>query len=363
MPVVVKIGSSSLTGVDAKLDLDSIAHIVGQIVGLWDAGHPTVLVTSGAVAAGLTPLGLDSRPRDIPGLQVAAAVGQSILMGRLSEEFARHSKVIGQILLTRDVFGQREQYLNAREALTHMLEVGVVPVVNENDAVVVDELRFGDNDRLAAIVSQIVNAGLLVLLTDTKGLFSDDPNLSPEAQLLTAVRHSDRALTVLEGSSRGGRLGSGGVATKVAAAQMAAWSGIPTVVADATEEDVALRAVRGDEVGTWVSPRHVKIPARKLWIAFGMPTAGQVEVDPGAVSAIVEGGSSLLAAGVTGVHGDFGQGSAVEIVGETGVAAKGITRLSAREVEMGLGQHSSVVSGEVVHRDDLLVLVESADHD
>lgn len=358
--VVIKVGSSSLTLKEATLDENAVSHVVENVATLWDAGYPTALVTSGAVAAGLGPLGLDQRPNDIPGLQVAASVGQSILMSRLSAEFRSHSMVIGQILITRDIFDRRHQYLNAREALKQMLRLGVVPVVNENDSVVVDELRFGDNDRLAAIVAQIVGAGLLVLLTDTDGIFSDDPNLSASAQLLTAVRHTDHQLIQLEGSAARSRFGSGGVATKVAAAQMAAWSGIPTVVANAMEADVGLRAVRGHDVGTWVSPRPGKIAARKLWIGFGMATAGQVEIDRGAATAIVEGGNSLLAVGVTAVSGDFKPGSAVEVISEDEVVAKGISRVSATGIRSAIGQHSSVLGGEVIHRDDLLVLSDRA---
>jgi glutamate 5-kinase len=239
-----------------------------------------------------------------------------------------------------------------------MLGLGVVPIVNENDTVVVDELRFGDNDRLAAIVSHLVGARMLVILGDTKGLYSGDPRLSDEAELLTAVRHTDEVLDELRRSSTRGVLGSGGVATKVAAARMAAWSGIPTVIAAASEPDVALRAVAGDEVGTWVAPRASGLTARKLWIAFGLPAEGTVTVDAGAARAVVERGKSLLAAGITAVDGIFEPGAAVEVVADGGgLIGKGLAGLGASDLMQVQGQHSTVAGGEAIHRDDLVILV------
>lgn len=355
-PVVVKVGSSSLARAGVGVDPDAVARTAAQVVSLWEAGHPTVLVTSGAVAAGLPALRLDSRPDDIPGLQVAAAVGQSRLMSQYSRHFESHGRSVGQILLTRDVLSRRDQYLHARDALGRMLEVGVVPVVNENDTVVVDELAFGDNDRLAAIVSHLVGAGLLILLTDTAGLFSADPTLSSGAHLITAVRHTDESLKALENEAGKGDLGSGGVATKIAAAQMAAWSGIPTVVARSTDPDVTIRAVRGEDVGTWVAPQESKLGSRKLWIAFGVPSQGRVEVDAGAARALVDGGRSLLAVGVVGVDGSFLPGAAVEVSLEGEVIAKGLVGLSSEQILESRGRHSSAVGGEVIHRDDLVVL-------
>jgi glutamate 5-kinase len=354
---VVKVGSSSLTG-DGGLDGAAVDTVVGHVEALWGGGHPTVLVSSGAVAAGLPVLGLTERPRDLPGLQVAAAVGQGRLMERYAAVFAARGRVVGQVLLTRDVLARREQYLHAREALERMLGLGVVPIVNENDTVVVDELRFGDNDRLAAIVSHLVGARMLVILGDTKGLYSGDPRLSDQAELLTAVRHTDEVLDELRRSSTRGVLGSGGVATKVAAARMAAWSGIPTVIAGASEPDVAVRAVAGDEVGTWVAPRESGLTARKLWIAFGLPAEGTVTVDAGAARAVVERGKSLLAAGITAVDGIFEPGAAVEVVADGGgLIGKGLAGLGASDLMQVQGQHSTVAGGEAIHRDDLVILI------
>ncbi len=356
-PVVVKIGSSSLAPAAGGLDDGAVHRIVSQIDELWEAGHPAVLVTSGAVAAGLPALGLTNRPDDVPGLQVAAAVGQGRLMERYFGEFGARGRVAGQVLLTRDILAHRGQYLHAREALDRMLSLGVVPVVNENDTVVVDELKLGDNDRLAAIVSHLVGAGMLVILTDTEGLYSDDPRLADDAELISAVRHTDEVLDDLWKRSQAGALGSGGVATKVAAARMAAWSGIPTVIADASARDGALRAVAGDEVGTWVEPHEARLTARKLWIAFGLPAEGTLTIDGGAARALVDRGKSLLAAGVVGVTGEFASGAAVELKLEDGsLVGKGLAGLAASDLIEMRGRHSSEAGGAAVHRDDLVVL-------
>ncbi|HEX6285949.1 MAG TPA: glutamate 5-kinase [Acidimicrobiia bacterium] len=355
-PIVVKIGTSSLTSAAIGIDPEAIERVVVNIESSWEQGHPTVLVTSGAIAAGLPAMGLSERPRDIPGLQVAAALGQGRLMTDYTAEFARHGRRVGQILLTRDVLARREQYLNARAAMERMLSLGVVPVVNENDTVVVDELRFGDNDRLAAIVSHLVGAGMLVMLTDTPGIYSDDPWATESAELLTVVRHTDSILDQLRTGSNRGSFGSGGVATKVAAARMAAWSGIPTVIASASEPDVVTRAVSGDDVGTWVEPRESSLSARKLWIAFGSPPEGKVVVDAGAAHALSAGGKSLLAVGVTEVEGTFPVGVAVEVHHSGDLVAKGLTSMSAADIAAMRGQHSDVAGGEVIHRDDLVVL-------
>jgi glutamate 5-kinase len=237
-----------------------------------------------------------------------------------------------------------------------MLTLGVVPVVNENDTVVVDEVRFGDNDRLAAIVSHLVGAGMLVLLTDTSGIYSDDPWISETAELLSAVRHTDEVLDKLRLSSSRGTFGSGGVATKVAAARMAAWSGVPTVIAAAVEEDVVSRSISGDEVGTWIDPRESRLSARKLWIAFGSPSEGDITVDNGAARALESSGKSLLPAGVTGVDGVFSAGAAVEVKHGDRLIAKGLASMSAAEIARVRGEHTSVAGGEVIHRDDLVVL-------
>lgn len=353
--VVVKIGSSSLTRGGPGLDAGALGRVVDQVVVLRDRGHPVVLVTSAAVAAGLPALGVSTRPTDLPGLQAAAAVGQSRLMQAYTESFDRHGITVGQILLTRTVLADRDQYLHARQAFERLLALGVVPIVNENDTVAIEELRLGDNDRLAAMVGHLVNAGLLLLLTDTSGVFSADPRTDGSATLLSAVEHTD---SILDQLTKGGAgpLGSGGISTKVAAARMAAWSGIPTVIAPADAPDVALVAVTGGEIGTWIEPRPQRLPARKLWIAFGQPSEGRIIVDAGARIAIARGGSSLLPVGITAVEGEFAAGAAAEVTGPDGhLVAKGMTRFSADELRRRAGLRSE--HGEVaIHRDDLIVL-------
>jgi len=358
MPVVVKIGSSSLTGEKGHIDEMKVEAVVRQTADLAARGHAPVLVSSGAIAAGFASLGFTERPIDIADLQVSAAVGQMNLMVRYGEAFARRGIQVGQVLLTRHVLSSRTQYLNARSALLGMLSHGVVPIVNENDTVAIDEVRLGDNDQLAAMTAHLVSAGMMVILTDTEGLYSDDPRVSESAELLAAVKHSDAILDTLEATRSKGAVGSGGVATKIVAARMAAFSGIPTVIASSGVADGVRGAVAGDAVGTWIAPRSASLSARKLWIAFGVPTSGFLTVDEGAASAVARRGSSLLAVGVTAVSGTFERADAVEVIDAGGsIIAKGLVRLSSAELTGAIGSHSSVVGGEVIHRDDLVVLI------
>jgi glutamate 5-kinase len=356
-PVVVKVGSSSLASPAGGIDRAGLKRTVEQVAALWQDGYPTVLVSSGAVVAGVATMGLAERPTDLPGLQAAAAVGQGKLMESYSGEFAKRGLIVGQVLITRDVVAGRGQYLHAREALERLLSLGIVPIVNENDTVVVDELKFGDNDRLAAIVSHLVDAALLVILTDTRGLYDNDPRLDTAAQLITAVRDTDEVLDALHLNGAAGALGSGGAATKIAAARMAAWSGIPTVIAAADDPDAVAKAVAGDQVGTWIAPRENRLSARKLWIAFGLPSLGRVRIDAGAAKAVRDRGGSLLAVGVTGVDGEFAVGDAIEVVDGDGVlVGKGVAGVGSSLLAEVAGRHTSEVGAEVIHRDDLVVL-------
>lgn len=354
--VVIKVGSSSLALAEGGIDPVSIKRTIDQVISAREAGFKPVLVTSGAVAAALPSLGLRSRPSDLPGLQAAAAVGQGLLMHHYAAGFADHGVVVGQVLLTREVFANRSQNLHARDALNRMTSSGVIPIINENDTVTVDELRFGDNDRLAALVCHVVDASLLVLLTDTAGLFRDDPRLNSSAELVTAVQHNDRLLDELDRATGRGVFGSGGVASKIAAARMAAWSGVPTVIADASVSDVIEDALAGADTGTWIEPHPSSLSARKLWIAFGSPRKGNVTIDEGAAAAVTAGGRSLLPVGVVSIDGHFDVDDAIGLVdGEGRVLAKGLARMDSRSVEEAAGQHSSLVGGEVVHRDDMVV--------
>jgi len=363
MVVVVKIGTSSLTDAEGSIRRDAIVKLCQEVAAARVAGHQVVIVTSGAIGAGLPTLGLggDKRPRDAQTLQAVSAVGQSRLMGVYSEELDRHSLVGGQILLAPLDFVDRRQYLQARGTLTRLLELGVVPIVNENDAVADDEIRFGDNDRLAALVSHLVDAELLVLLTDTSGLLSADPRIDPNASLIEEIVEFDQQLDEIAGGP-GTPGGSGGMASKVSAAKIAAWSGVRTVIAAAHRANVLLDAVNGVAgVGTTIAAHERDLPARKLWIAFAVRSSGRITVDGGARKALERGGTSLLAAGVVDVHGEFDADDAVEVADDSGeVFAKGLVSVSSTVLKSAAG-HSrselpSEVPAQVIHADDLVIL-------
>lgn len=362
MRIVVKLGTSSLTDADGRIDADAVAKAAGEVAQLQELGVEVVLVSSGAVASGLPALGWDAsrRPRDARTLQAISAVGQARLVQTWSEKLGDHGMVAGQVLLSPLDFMVRAQYLQARGTLDRLLELGVVPVVNENDAVADDELRFGDNDRIAALVAQLVGADLLVLLTDTPGLMDADPRSVSDASLIEEIAEIDQQLEALAGGA-GSERGSGGMASKLAAAKMASWSGVRAVIAAADRPRVLVDSLEGvSGVGTVVLPRDRRLPARKLWIAFALPAEGQIIVDPGAVTAVTSGGRSLLAAGVVEVVGSFDAEDAVEVVdGDGRVVAKGLSSVSASRLRAMAGRRSADLvegEGEVVHRDDLVVL-------
>lgn len=360
--LVVKIGTSSITDHDGQIDGVVVARLCAQVADLRRHGNHVVVVTSGAIAAGLVELGMggDRRPNDISTLQAVATVGQSALMEVYREHLATHELVAGQVLLVPLDFVVRTQYLHARATLQRLIELGVVPIVNENDAIADDEIRFGDNDRLAALVAHLLGADLLALLTDTPGVLTADPRLDGSASLIEEIVEIDQQLEERAGGT-GSVRGSGGMASKLAAAKIAAWSGVRVVIAHADREDVVTDALAGRPVGTVVHPRERRLPSRKLWIAFAVGSDGRIAVDGGARRALLEDGRSLLAAGVTAVEGDFGADRAVEIVGPDGaVFAKGLTRLAAADLAAHAGRRSQDLPDhlprEVVHRDDLVVL-------
>ena len=356
MRVVVKIGTSSLTAASGNLNLDAIAKLSSELADVRQAGHEVVLVTSAAITAGLPALGfVNQRPRDTLTLQAAAAVGQSRLLRAYDDAFGQHALVGGQILLSPNDFFARKAYVHARDTLARLLALGVIPIVNENDAVADDEIRFGDNDRLAALVAHALNAHVLILLTDTAGLFTADPRFDETASLVEEIVEIDRELEAAAGASGSDR-GSGGMASKLAAARMAAWTGVRTVIASASRTGVVMGAVAGEKgIGTVVQPRTQGISARKLWIAFALPASGRLFVDSGAYKALVDHGGSLLSAGIKSVSGSFEADSGVEIISETGeVLAKGVCRYSAAELQTSIGRR---LPSEVVHRDDLVILV------
>jgi glutamate 5-kinase len=307
-------------------------------------------------------LGIDAAaPTDMATLQAVSAVGQSRLLRVYDEALARHGLIGGQVLLAPLDFVHRKQYLHARQTLTRLLELAVVPIVNENDAIADDEIRFGDNDRLAALVAHLVGANVLVLLTDTAGVLTADPRLDVEASLIEEIVEVDHSLEAMAGGPGTDR-GSGGMASKLAAAKIAAWSGVRAVIAAAGRPDVLVDAVDGRPgVGTVVRPHDRRLPARKLWIAFAVGAAGTVVVDDGARAALVERRTSLLPAGVVDVLGEFDADDAVEIAGPDGaVFAKGLTRHPSGWAKEWAGRRTSAlppdVAPELVHRDDLVML-------
>ena len=359
--LVAKVGSSSITSADGGVDPVAIDRLCGEVAEVRALGHSVVLVSSGAIAAGWAAMGGGARPVDSATLQAVSAVGQSKLMRVYDDAFAARGLTVGQVLLAPLDFIHRQQYLHARRTLSRLLELGVVPVVNENDVTSDDEIRFGDNDRLAALVAHLVAADLLVLLTDTAGLFTADPRTTAEASLIEEVVEVDHELETLAGGA-GSDVGSGGMASKLAAAKIAAWSGVQTVIADASRPGVLSGAVGGlPGVGTVFRARGRRLPARKLWIAFAVVAAGTLVVDEGARVALLEREASLLPAGVVSVSGRFDAEDAVEIAGPDGVVfAKGLVRHPAERVASWAGRRTSElpdgVAHEIVHRDDLVVL-------
>jgi glutamate 5-kinase len=345
---VVKVGSSSVTE-------ETVNRLCADIAVARAGGHTVVVVTSGAIAAGWAALGRgEQRPSDPAVLQAVSAVGQHRLMRMWQSGLDPYGTLAGQVLLAPLDFVHRTQYLHARGTLRHLVDLGVVPVVNENDAVADEEIRFGDNDRLAALVAHLVGAQMLVLLTDTPGLLTADPRRTAEASLIEEVVEIDHELERMAGGP-GSSAGSGGMASKLAAAKIATWSGVETVIADATRPGVLTAALAGEAgAGTVFRARAARLSARKLWIAFALGSSGSLTVDEGAREALTERGRSLLAAGVTGVAGSFRPEDAVEIAGPDGrVFAKGLVRLPAERAAEWMGRRSQVV----VHRDDLVLVI------
>ena len=358
--VVVKVGSSSLTTAEGGLDPARLRALVDVLAAVRERGAEVVLVSSGAIAAGLAPLGLSRRPRNLPAQQAAASVGQGLLVHRYTEELRRHGLTAGQVLLTVDDVTRRAHYRNAAQTFAQLLEYGVLPIVNENDTVATSEIRFGDNDRLASLVAHLVHADLLVLLSDVDGLY-DGPPSRPGARLITDVRGPEDLAEVSIGSV-GSAVGTGGMVTKVDAARIATGAGIPVVL---TSADRAAAALAGEEVGTLFHATGKRVATRLLWLAHATEPKGSLVLDAGAVRAVVERHASLLAAGLTGVTGEFEAGEPVDLVGPDGARiGRGLVNFDAAEIPALLGRSSSdlkrdlgaAYEREIVHRDDLVLL-------
>jgi glutamate 5-kinase len=361
--VVIKIGSALLTGGGRGLDLQGISGWVSQMAAIRDRGIEVVLVSSGSVAEGMSRLGWTTRPHALHELQAAASVGQMGLVRAYETLFEQHGRKTAQILLTHDDLSHRERYLNARSTLLTLLELGVVPVINENDTVATEEIRFGDNDTLGAMVANLLDADLLIILTDQKGLYERDPTDDPTAQLVSEARIDDPSLGAMVGESRSG-LGRGGMITKLRAARLASRSGTATVIVSGKETDGIPRIIDGETIGTFLVPDESPLVARKRWLAGQLKAKGSLTIDPGAVRVLKESGKSLLPIGVTTVQGSFDRGDLVICLDAEGVeVARGLVNYSSEEASLLIGQPTHrieeilgyVDEPEMIHRDNLIV--------
>ena len=365
--IVVKVGSSTVADDQLHLRRRLLAGLAADVAGLVHGGRRVVLVSSGAVACGQFVLGVTERPRLVPEMQAASAVGQGRLFAHYERLFSDHELVAAQLLLTSDDFARRTSYVNARNTLRRLLGWGVVPIINENDTTATDELRFGDNDVLAAQVAIMLRANLLVLLTDQDGLYTADPRSDESARLVEHVSHPRELVSLSVGgeSSRG----AGGMRGKVAAAVMATAADVRTVIANGSRPGVLAAAAAGEKIGTVVAPRPSRVSAFKLWLRYAKPVRGTLDVDEGAARAVAARGGSLLPVGVKAVHGAFAPGDVVAIVGPEGVeVARGLSTMSARDLRRVHGLRSEQVreinpqlEEEVVHRDALVLVGEEVE--
>ena len=364
--IVIKVGTSNLTDKSYRLDPRKVEKLAKEIVELKKQGREIIVVTSGAIGAGIGKLDLKQRPRDIKVLQATAAVGQNILMSTYDRYFAKYEQTIAQLLLTHEDFFDRQRYLNLRNTLITLLKSGVIPIINENDTVVVDEIKLGDNDNLSALVASNLDADLLVILTDIDGLFTYDPKRSKKAEFISIVEELTPEIERI--ASAGGKTGVGGMKTKIQAAKVTMKAGIPMVIANGNEENILSRIIAGERIGTIFLPdaeAKEKMNGRKHWLRFASSVKGKIEVDEGAKSALIKNRSSLLASGVIGVEDDFVSGDPVSIVDAEGVEfAKGITNYSSEEIKKIKGAQSKAIEqilgrkeyGEVVYRGNLVLV-------
>ena len=365
--MVVKIGSSTVTEPGTVVNRPFIARLAHEAVELRSLGWNLVVVSSGAIACGAPVLGFSTRPADMPSLQACASVGQCVLSAAYDEEFRACGLATSLVLLTRHDTARRQSYLHARDALTRLVELGVVPVVNENDTVSVDEIRFGDNDTLAALVACLVSADLCVTLSDIEGLYTANPSIDPNARFVPRVEKIDAAIIASAGDSSSA-VGTGGMITKIRSSRILMTAGIPSVICRGADEGALARLARGEQVGTLFVPPHARtdIAPRKLWIALGDAAHGSVSVDDGAARALVERGSSLLPVGITAVEGQFEAGDVLDVRDAGGfVLARGIAEAGSDELQLAAGRQQREIAGNhllqalagrpAIHRDNLIV--------
>lgn len=360
--VVIKVGSGVISDQDG-LELPMIASLSRDVGGLLQRGYEVLLVSSGAVAAGKRDLGIVGRPQTIPLKQAAAAIGQSRLMRIYKDSFRSRGQTVAQVLLTRDDLANRRRYLNARNTLMTLLEHGITPIINENDTVVIDEIRFGDNDNLSAMVTNLAEANLLVILSDVDGLYDRNPVGDKDARLIPVVERVTEEIEAMGGDT-GTALGTGGMATKIKAAKRAALYGVGTMIVNGRIPGVLTRLFEGEELGTYFLPARDRMTAKKHWIAFAKKPRGKLFLDEGARRALVEGGKSLLPSGITGVEGGFDRGDAVRLCNGTGEEfARGVINYALPELLRIMGKKTAEIGeilgykygDEVIHRDNLVL--------
>ncbi len=361
--IVVKVGTSSLVSERGSLDREKMANLVDQLSEVRRRDIQVVLVTSGAIRAGMERLGIETRPKNIPDQQASAAVGQSLLMNTYTELFSKHGVITAQVLLTRDDFRDRVRYLNLRNTMHTLFRFGCVPIVNENDTVAIEEIRFEENDTLSALVAASLDADLLLNLSDVDGLYESDPRKNEKAKLLEEVREITPEIEALAGTT-GSDYGSGGMRAKIEAAKIATSSGVTMIIARSTRPRVILDAVEGKNVGTCFVGEHSRLSHRKRWIAFGNRIKGKIIINEGAKKMLCDRGKSLLAAGIVACRGEFEVGDLVAIVDEKGdQIGRGFVNYSSQEIELIRGKRSSEIEkilghkdfDEVVHRDNLVL--------
>jgi len=363
--IVIKIGSGVLTTPDRSgLDDTVIEEITRQVSTLHKSGHETILVSSGAIAAGVKELNLKKTPVDIPHKQAAAAIGQSHLIGKYERYFKREGLNVAQILLTHDDLSNRIRYLNAKNTILTILSYKVIPIINENDTVAVDEIKFGDNDTLSAMVANLIEADLLIILSDVKGLYSADPKLDPTAELIPVVEKITNEIEVMAGDSRSAT-GVGGMVTKIQAAKRLSHSGIPTVIVDGKVNGIIEAVIKGEEVGTLFLPEEDKLGSKKYWIAYTLKSKGKVRVDNGAKNVLIADGKSLLPSGILEIEGKFKSGDMVSCIDSRNREfARGLVNYSSNELKKIKGKRSSEIEeilgykmvDEAIHRDNLVIL-------
>ena len=363
--IVVKVGTSSLTHSTGKLNLPRIQKLVDELAVLGKQGKEMILVTSGAVGAGMEMLGLTEKPKTIPEKQAAAAVGQGILMHTYEKFFSEHGQIVAQVLLTREDSVKRTRYTNSRNTLLTLLKMGVIPIINENDAVAIEELKIGDNDTLSAMVASIVDADVLIILSDVEGVYTDNPQTNPEAKLIGEIADITPEMEALAGGP-GTQRGTGGMYTKIQAGKIAVNSGVSMVIASGLRDGVLGDVIAGGQVGTIFLSKENRLQVRKRWLAFGARTQGVITVDKGCEKAILSGGSSLLAAGITAVKGEFEQGNTISVITLEGrEIARGIANYNGEETAKIMGVHTNELTkilgskpyDEVIHRDNMVLLV------